>query len=414
MQDAVSNNLLLPSAGSKELNLGQNAELARAQLATSEEIVSFEQLIQDQLNPPLAAHFIADGQNRDATRSPLPGKSLPQGNPQTAMFGAPSTTGSMNELGSNLAPIKLSTLLPGTTELVDERVGDRLSQLGGRSGIEQPDVLTPGLTRGVISDVPDSSLGGPGETKSIRPLLQQALQQNTVVNQADNQMSTSVNNAANKVINQSFLELMASETTLNKASAQTSSSQIGVSIKALLGASNNDSGTQADLLRTDSSGLYTSNQVAAKATLSMTLPPATTPAWQQSFGEKVIWMINQNIHSAEVKLNPPEMGRLDIKVSIQQEQTNIQFLSANQQVREIIESALPRLREMLGDSGLNLADVDVSDKSFSAKDSRHQFSENDQGSDPGNETGPLEKPDEDINVQHILHSQDTDRIDLYV
>jgi flagellar hook-length control protein FliK len=70
-------------------------------------------------------------------------------------------------------------------------------------------------------------------------------------------------------------------------------------------------------------------------------------------------MVNQNVQQAEIKLTPPNLGPLEIKISMQNDQTNVTFIAAQAPTREALESSIPRLREMFGEINLNLANVDV-------------------------------------------------------
>jgi flagellar hook-length control protein FliK len=95
---------------------------------------------------------------------------------------------------------------------------------------------------------------------------------------------------------------------------------------------------------------------------SIVLPlntPVGQPGWDQAVGERIQWMVNQNIQQAEIKLTPPNLGPMEIKVSIHNDQTNVTFIAAQAPTREALESSIPRLREMLGEINLNLANVDV-------------------------------------------------------
>ncbi|SHM99675.1 flagellar hook-length control protein FliK [Phytopseudomonas punonensis] len=79
--------------------------------------------------------------------------------------------------------------------------------------------------------------------------------------------------------------------------------------------------------------------------------------------DKVMWMSSQNLKSAEIQLDPAELGRLDVRISLNQDQTQITFASAHPSVREALEGQVHRLREMFTQQGMNLADVNVSDQS---------------------------------------------------
>lgn len=87
------------------------------------------------------------------------------------------------------------------------------------------------------------------------------------------------------------------------------------------------------------------------------------PSWTQQVTDKVLWMSAQNLKSAEIKLDPAELGRLEIKVSVGQELTQVTFTSANASVRDSLEGQMHRLRELLAQQGMQDVDVNVSDQS---------------------------------------------------
>lgn len=92
--------------------------------------------------------------------------------------------------------------------------------------------------------------------------------------------------------------------------------------------------------------------------------PVGQPQWSQAVGEKVLWLAAQNVQSADINLNPLDLGPVQVKISVNQEQTTVNFTSHHAVVREVLDQNLGRLREMFSEQGLNLVNVDVSDKSF--------------------------------------------------
>ncbi len=94
--------------------------------------------------------------------------------------------------------------------------------------------------------------------------------------------------------------------------------------------------------------------------------------WAPAASQRISWMAGQNISVAEMRLDPPELGSLTVRLTIQGDQTSLSFTSPHAQVREVLEQQMPRLREMLSDSGLELGQADVSDQSQSqgSKDDR--------------------------------------------
>lgn len=82
-------------------------------------------------------------------------------------------------------------------------------------------------------------------------------------------------------------------------------------------------------------------------------------AWGAELGQKVVWMIGEKQHVAELHVNPPDLGPLDIKLTISDNNTTAVFTSPHGAVRDAVESALPRLREVLAESGIQLGNASV-------------------------------------------------------
>lgn len=87
--------------------------------------------------------------------------------------------------------------------------------------------------------------------------------------------------------------------------------------------------------------------------------PVGQAGWDRAVGERIQWMVGQNIQQAEIKLNPPHLGPLEIKISLQNDQTSVTFVATQAPTRDAIEASIPRLRELFGEINLNLANVDV-------------------------------------------------------
>lgn len=92
--------------------------------------------------------------------------------------------------------------------------------------------------------------------------------------------------------------------------------------------------------------------------------PFGRPDWSEDFGERVVWMTGKGLQSAELQLNPQHLGPVEVRINVNQDQASVQFVAHHPAVREAIEAAIPKLREMLGAQQLNLADVSVAQQSF--------------------------------------------------
>lgn len=90
--------------------------------------------------------------------------------------------------------------------------------------------------------------------------------------------------------------------------------------------------------------------------------PLDSNGWSDEFSQKISWMATQRHQVAELHLNPPNLGPLDVVLKISDHQATALFTSAHGAVRDAIEVALPRLREMLADNGIALGNATVSDQ----------------------------------------------------
>lgn len=84
--------------------------------------------------------------------------------------------------------------------------------------------------------------------------------------------------------------------------------------------------------------------------------------WSEAVAERAAWLAGQQIHSAELQLDPPELGPLQVRVSVHQDQAVVSFVSANPQVRDALDQSMVRLRELLQEQGMQLVDAGVSDQ----------------------------------------------------
>ncbi|EMP55871.1 flagellar hook-length control protein [Marinobacter santoriniensis NKSG1] len=90
------------------------------------------------------------------------------------------------------------------------------------------------------------------------------------------------------------------------------------------------------------------------------------PVGHSEWGDKVVgklsWLTARNMSVAEIHLTPPDMGPMEVKVRVHHDQATITVHSANPVVRDQLEMNSHRLRDMLSDQGLSLAQFDVSDQ----------------------------------------------------
>lgn len=94
--------------------------------------------------------------------------------------------------------------------------------------------------------------------------------------------------------------------------------------------------------------------------------PITHSNWGEQLGEGVRWMVGQHMQQADLRLNPPALGLLEVRIQMNSsDHASLTFCSPHSAVRDAIEHALPRLRDMMSESGVQLGDVNVSQQSLS-------------------------------------------------
>lgn len=87
--------------------------------------------------------------------------------------------------------------------------------------------------------------------------------------------------------------------------------------------------------------------------------PVGEDGWGEELGHHVVNLATGQMKSAEFKLNPANLGPLEVRIEMSGDQATVQFSSAHGEVREAIAAALPHLREMFSTHHLVLTDIGV-------------------------------------------------------
>ena len=120
--------------------------------------------------------------------------------------------------------------------------------------------------------------------------------------------------------------------------------------------------------------------------------PVRDAAWGQKLGEQLITLTGNQIKIAEIKLTPADLGPLRVHISIDEGAANVTFQAQHAVTREAIEQALPRLREMMAESGLSLGQTDVSEQGVSEGNQEREF---------GSASSTDEHVDEPADADHL-------------
>lgn len=83
--------------------------------------------------------------------------------------------------------------------------------------------------------------------------------------------------------------------------------------------------------------------------------PVGSRAWVDEASEKIHLLVKENHQHAEIRVNPAELGPIEIQIAMVQGEASISFSADHADTRNALETALPRLKELLADSGISLS-----------------------------------------------------------
>lgn len=96
------------------------------------------------------------------------------------------------------------------------------------------------------------------------------------------------------------------------------------------------------------------------------------PEGQTQLAEKVRWMVNNRSLTAEIRLDPPDLGGMQIKVAMSGDAASVNFTVQSQHARDVLDQATSQLRDMLEEQGIALGESNVQQES---SQSQQQFAE---------------------------------------
>lgn len=135
---------------------------------------------------------------------------------------------------------------------------------------------------------------------------------------------------------------------------------------------------------TSLSGLVSTAQgapaLATTAHLSSTVslpvqPNMQSAAWGQVMSSRVVWMAKEGVQTAELRMTPANLGPVEVKLHIQNDQASVTFLAQHSATRDALEQALPRLRESFAESGMELTNAQVGEQQQQQQEQSEQASD---------------------------------------
>lgn len=112
--------------------------------------------------------------------------------------------------------------------------------------------------------------------------------------------------------------------------------------------------------------------------------------------EKVMVMIHQKIQQVDIQLDPPELGRMQVRINMQNDQAVVNFVVQNQQAKEAIDQNLDKLKHMMADSGVDVGGSNVKQQAKQSSD-QQQDNQTNGGSFIAGEEG---MGDGSLNTEH--------------
>lgn len=137
--------------------------------------------------------------------------------------------------------------------------------------------------------------------------------------------------------------------------------------------------------------------VETKQAVLQISPRVDSSSWSQTLGQRMTWMVKSDVQSASISLNPPDLGPLHVVIKVSNNHANASFVSAQPEVRQVLEDAMPKLREMMGEAGIELGQSNVSAES---SQQQQYFSENNKSS--GSNLTVSSDVDVEADVQDVL------------
>ncbi|WFB47420.1 flagellar hook-length control protein FliK [Vibrio coralliilyticus] len=118
-------------------------------------------------------------------------------------------------------------------------------------------------------------------------------------------------------------------------------------------------------------GLTVQNQLRAEQAAAQAPMQLNREIAGEQVAERVQMMMSKNLKNIDIRLDPPELGRLQIRMNMTGDGATVHFTVANQQARDVIEQSMPRLREMLAQQGVQLGDSSVQQQSSGQQQNRY-------------------------------------------
>ncbi|HKJ95939.1 MAG TPA: flagellar hook-length control protein FliK [Gammaproteobacteria bacterium] len=90
--------------------------------------------------------------------------------------------------------------------------------------------------------------------------------------------------------------------------------------------------------------------------------PVGQPGFGQQMGDRIAWMVKNDVQQARVHVNPPGLGPVELSVHMAHDKTSVSMAAHHAVTRDALAADAPRLQAMLEESGFAQVNVDVSQR----------------------------------------------------
>lgn len=92
-----------------------------------------------------------------------------------------------------------------------------------------------------------------------------------------------------------------------------------------------------------------------------------TPQFSEELSQQVRVFVNNGLQEARLQLTPADLGKVQITINMEGDHARVVFVAETAVARDLLDQSMPRLREMLQQSGIQLAQGDVNDQAESQR-----------------------------------------------
>ena len=219
---------------------------------------------------------------------------------------------------------------------------------------QRPYLYTEKETRVAIMVAPVASAGNNPSTNQSTFSLSSQLKTDFSKSFMDSsqEQSTNQQQTNGQVISQSVMKLRANQEL-----------QVATQFKSILSEAENPNRIIGDL------GIGLDRRSELPLAMQVVNTHARSAKWGQEVGKRLVYMVNKNVQEAKINITPEKLGPIQIKLSLDKDQQlSVMIHAQHGTTRELLENAIPKLRELLDETNANLASVDVGDGGLSQQE----------------------------------------------